>query len=122
MDQFLSKYQYGFRKCYSAQYFLLAMLEKWQSAVDEGKSFGALIIYPAKVFDCLSHKLFLVKRHAYGFSIAALRLIHKYLTNSWQRTKIDMSCSLWEEIVLRVPQRSILVPLLFNVFLRDLFS
>ena len=43
MDQFLTKYQCGFRKGYSTQYVLLAMLEKWKSAVDKGKSFGALL-------------------------------------------------------------------------------
>ena len=34
MDPFLSKYQCGFRKGYSTQYCLLAMLEKWKSAVN----------------------------------------------------------------------------------------
>ena len=43
MDQFLSKYQCGFRKGCSTQYCLLAMLEKWKSAVDKVKSFGALL-------------------------------------------------------------------------------
>ena len=37
MDQFLSKYLCGFRKGYSTQYCLLAMLEKSKSAVDKGK-------------------------------------------------------------------------------------
>ena len=43
MDQFLSKHQCGFRKGCSTQYCLLAMLEKWKSAVDKVKSFGALL-------------------------------------------------------------------------------
>ena len=43
MDQFLSKFQCGFRKGYSIQYCLLSMLGKWKSAVDKGKSFGALL-------------------------------------------------------------------------------
>ena len=121
MDQFLSKFQCGFRKGYSTQYCLLSMLEKWKSAVDKGKSFGALLTDLSKAFDCLSHKLLLAKLHAYGFSIAVLRLIDSYLKNRRQKTKINMSFSSWEEIVFGVPQRSILGPLLFNIFLCDLF-
>ena len=90
MDRFLSKYQCGFCKGYITQYCLLAMLEKWKSAVDKGKSFGALLTDLSKAFDCLSHELLLAKLHAYGFSIAALRLIHSYLTNRRRRTKINM--------------------------------
>ena len=42
-ESFLSKYQCGFRKGYSAQHCLLSMLEKWKSAVDNRKMFGALL-------------------------------------------------------------------------------
>ena len=43
MEKFLSKYQCGFKKGYSAQRCLLAMLEKCKRAVDQEKAFGALI-------------------------------------------------------------------------------
>ena len=52
------------------------MLENWKSAVDKGKSLGALLADLYKAFDCLSHELLPAKRHTYGFSIRALRLIH----------------------------------------------
>ena len=75
MDQFLSKYKCDFRKGYSTQYRLLDMLEKWKSAAGKGKSFGALLTDPSKAFDCLSHELLFAKLHAYGFSIAALKVL-----------------------------------------------
>ena len=75
----------------------------------------------SKAFDCLSYELLLAKHHAYAFSITALRLIHSHLTNRKQRTKVNLSDSPWEEIWFGIPQGSIRGPLLFNIFLCDLF-
>ena len=67
------------------------------------------------------HKLLIVKLHAYGFSLAVLRLFHSYLSNRKQRTKISESYSSWEEILFGVPKGSISRTLLFNIFICDLF-
>ena len=120
-EQFLSKYQCGFRKVFSAQHSLLSMLEKWKSAVDNKKVFSALLTDLSKAFDCLSHDLLIAKLNAYGFSMAALRPIQNYLSNRKERTKINTEYSSWEKILFGVPQGSILAPLLFNIFLCDLF-
>ena len=83
--------------------------------------FGALLTDPSKAFDCLNHDLLIAKLNAYGFRLPALRLIHDYLLNRKQRTRINNSYSTWTKIVFWVPHGSILGPLLFNIFLADLF-
>ena len=93
MDKYFSKFQCGFRKSYSTQQCLIALIEKWKSTVDSGKPFGALLMDLSKPFDCLPHELLLAKLNAYGFSLSALRLICSYLFNRQQRTKTNASCS-----------------------------
>ena len=105
-----------FRKGCNTRYCLLKMLEKWKLTVDKGKSFGVLLTDLSKAFDCLLHDHLLAKLHCYRFSLPALKLIHSYLQNRKQRTKINSTYHSWEEILFRIPQGSILGTLLFNIF------
>ena len=67
----------------------------------------------SKAFDSLSHGLLIAKLSAYGLDIVYLRLIH--------RVRVFSSYSSWSEIISGVPQDSIPGPILFNMYLADLF-
>ena len=75
----------------------------------------------SKTFDCLCHELLTAKRNAYGVRLPALELIHDYLSNRKERTKIEDKYSVRSEILLWVLQGLIFGPLLFNIFLVYLF-
>ena len=69
----------------------------------------------------MNHDLLLAKLHAYGFDRDSLKVLHSYLCNRYQRTKINKSFSSWSEIVFGVPEGSVLDPLLFDIYINDLF-
>ena len=136
-EPILSKFKFGFRKGFSAQHSLLAILgkrklailnkknfgaRKRKSAIVNKKDFGALLTDLSETFDYLSHDLLLAKLNAYGFIFSALKLMQSYLSNIKQTTKINLQFSSWKEISIGVTQGSILRPFLFNIyFLTSLF-
>ena len=65
--------------------------------------------------------MLVAKLNAYGFSLPALKLVHSYLSSRKQHTKINNVYSSWKEILFGVPQGYILGPILFNIFLSNLF-
>ena len=121
-DHILSKYQCGFRQGYNTQHCLMVMVDKWKEALDRCGLGGALLTDLSKAFDCIKHDLLIAKLAAYGFDPQSLSFIFSYLHERKQRTKIHNSYSPYTHITCGIPRGSILVPLLFNINICNMFA
>ena len=75
----------------------------------------------SKAYDYLPHDLLIAKLEAYGLDNDCLNLLLDCLSFRKQRTKVGFAYSKWSKIRRGIPQGSILGPLLFNIFVIDIF-
>ena len=75
----------------------------------------------SKAFHCPSYDLLIAKLEPYGLGRSSLPLFLSYLKDLKQSVKIKGIRSLFQLIKSGVPQGSILGPILFNIFMNDLF-
>ena len=75
----------------------------------------------SKAFNCLSHDLLVAKLEEYGLDTKTLKLMLSYLSGHKQCVKIRNSSSFLELILSDIPHGSILEPIVFNIFMNDIF-
>ena len=96
-------------------------VDNWKISLHKKQFVGLLFMDLSKAFDCLPHGLIMAKLLVYGVTTAACELLFSYLHERKQGVKISSSRSDWTTLSKEVPQGSILGPLLFNIFMNDLF-
>ena len=76
----------------------------------------------SKVSHTRNKELLITKLHTYNHNKISLKLLLSYLTTSlWGWKKNNIPFSSWREIIKGITQGSALRPIIFNIFLSNLF-
>ena len=120
--QILFSYQFGFRKFYSTYMAFMVLMDKLIKSLDEGKIVVGIFLDFSKAFDTVDHSILLAKLYHYGIRGTSLSWFQSYLSNRKQFVTYDGVSSSVKTIRCGVPQGSILGPLLFLIYINDLFN
>ena len=114
--------QYGFRKKRSTEMAIIELTTKLSEAIDEGKLTAGIFLDLSKAFDTVDHSIIISKLEHYGIRGIALQWFKNYLLNRYQIVKFKNSQSEKKMIKCGVPQGSVLGPLLFLLYVNDIFK
>ncbi len=119
-DELFNNQQYGFRPRRNCEDLLLASVDKWQTALDEGKFVVAAFLDISKAFDNVDHQTMLLDLAKLNFAGSVLQWFCSYLSCRFQRVVVNGRPSDFVPVQKGVPQGSILAPFLFNIYMAHL--
>ena len=111
--------QYGFRKNSSTTRALLKITEQIRESIENKKYGCGVFIDLKKAFNTVNHEILIQKLEHYGIRNNPVKWFHSYLNNRKKYDYVNGQSSELMDIKSRVPQGSVLRPLLFLIYIND---